>query len=348
LIAAPVNDEGAIMQDPVEAFSQGVNFTRYRGQLQGHYESYFVRANHPHRAQAFWIRYTIFSPKGRPADAIGELWAIYFDAEQNRHAVAKREYRIADCDFDVSSFRVRVGQATLQPNRLEGAIEGSHHSLAWDLKFEGASAPLLLLPLALYEGGFPAAKSVVSLPMASFNGLLNIDGTQIQIADWIGTQNHNWGSRHTDLYAWGQVAGFDNQPDSFLEVATARLRLGPFWTPPITPIVLHHRQREYAFTRLGQAIRAKGRFGYFSWQFASRNADAEIAATISAPREAFIGLRYYNPPGGIKYCLNSKIAHCTLRLTDRRAGTTEMLETANRAAFEILTDDENHGVPMSA
>jgi hypothetical protein len=125
------------MQDRLETFSQGVNFTRYRGQPQGHYESFFVRANHPHRAQAFWIRYTIFNPKGRPNDAIGELWAIYFDAEQNRNVTAKQEYRLADCDFDVSSFRVRVGKATLWPNRLEGAIEGKQHSLAWDLKSRG-------------------------------------------------------------------------------------------------------------------------------------------------------------------------------------------------------------------
>jgi hypothetical protein len=59
-------------------------------------------------------------------------------------------------------------------------------------------------------------------------------------------------------------------------------------------------------------------------------------------------LNYYNPPGGAKHCLNSKIAGCTLRLTDRRAGTTEVLETRNRAAFEILTDDDKHGVDMSA
>jgi hypothetical protein len=218
-----------------------VNFTRYRGQPQGHYESFFVRANHPHRAQAFWIRYTIFSPKVRPGDAIGELWAIFFDAADNRHTAAKRECRFADCDFDISSFRVRVGEATLRPNQLEGAIQDKQHNLAWDLKFEGASPPVLLLPLALYRGRFPAAKSVVGLPMARFSGLLTVDGEKIEIADWVGSQNHNWGFRHTDLYAWGQVAGFDNQPDSFMEVATAKLRLGPFWTPPITPMVLRHR-----------------------------------------------------------------------------------------------------------
>jgi hypothetical protein len=336
------------MQDRLEAFSREVNFTRYRGQPEGHYESFFLRANHPRRAEAFWIRYTIFSPKGRPEDAIGELWAIFFDAGQNRHAIAKQEFRFADCEFDTASFRVRVGKATLGSNRLEGAIAGQQHSLAWDLEFAGASPPLLLLPLALYRGGLPAAKSVVSLPMARFSGTLTIDGKRIEIADWVGSQNHNWGSRHTDLYAWGQVAGFDNQPDSFLEVATAKLRLGPFWTPPITPMVLRHRQKEYAFTGLGQAIRARGKFGYFSWEFASRNAKAEIVATISAPRDAFVGLRYYNPPGGIKHCLNSKIASCTLRLTDRQTGATEVLETKSRAAFEILTDDAKHGVEMSA
>ncbi|OGI62751.1 MAG: hypothetical protein A2W18_11080 [Candidatus Muproteobacteria bacterium RBG_16_60_9] len=50
----------------------------------GHYESYFQRANHPERPHAFWIRYTVFCPKGRPGDAAGELWAIYFDGERER------------------------------------------------------------------------------------------------------------------------------------------------------------------------------------------------------------------------------------------------------------------------
>ncbi len=335
------------MQDQLEEFSQRVNFTRYRGQPEGHYESFFLRANHPRRPQAFWVRYTIFSAKGRPRDAIGELWALFFDGERNSHAAAKQEHPFSNCDFDTSSFRVRVGSATLQAGRAEGAIAGKAHSLAWELGFEGASRPALLLPLKLYEAGFPKAKSLVSLPMARFNGLLTVDGEKVDIAGWIGSQNHNWGSRHTDLYAWGQVAGFDNAPDSFLEVATVKLRLGPLWTPAITPMVLRHRQREYAFTELVQAIRARGRFRYFVWEFASRAAAAEISGRIAAPREAFVGLKYYNPPGGAKHCLNSKIASCTLRLRDRRAGTTEILETRSRAAFEILTDDAKHGVAIS-
>jgi hypothetical protein len=50
-------------------------------QPAGHYESYYLRGNHPNRPLAFWIRYTIFSAEGRPSDALGELWAIVIDGE---------------------------------------------------------------------------------------------------------------------------------------------------------------------------------------------------------------------------------------------------------------------------
>ncbi len=336
------------MQSEIQAFHQQVNHARFHGQAAGHYESFFLRANHPTRPLAFWIRYTIFSPRGCPANAVGELWAVFFNGETNRHAVAKEEYRLADCLFDTTAFGVRIGNATLGPHSLQGAIESKGQALAWDLAIEGDSAPILLLPLKLYQGGFPAAKSLVSLPLARFSGELSVNGESMDVADWVGSQNHNWGSRHTDLYAWGQVAGFDSHPESFLEVATARLRIGPLWTPPLTPLVLRHGRSEYALTGLVQGLRARGSFRYFNWEFKSENAEVAIDGVISAPRQAFVGLEYRNPPGGVKHCLNSKIASCTVHFRDKRNGATELLETKSRAAFEILTSDRNHGVAISA
>lgn len=336
------------MQTDLQAFFQNVNHTRFHGQAGGHYESFFLRANHPSRPLAFWIRYTIFCPKGRSGDAVGELWAVFFDGETHRHVVAKQEYSLADCAFDTSAFSVAVGTATLAPNRLRGAVESRGQALAWDLAYEGHSAPVLLLPLNLYQGSFPAAKSLVSLPLARFGGELSVDGAAIDVAGWVGSQNHNWGSRHTDLYAWGQVAGFDGHPESFLEVATARLKIGPFWTPPITPLVLRHRQREYALTGLVQGMRARGRFDYCNWEFGSETAEVAIEGLISASRDAFVGLSYRNPPGGAKHCLNSKVAACRLCIRDKRSGANEILETKSRAAFEILTSDADHGIAISA
>ena len=155
------------------------------------------------------------------------------------------------------------------------------------------------------------------------------------------------GRRHTDRYAWAQVAGFDGVPDSFLECSTAQVKLGPLWSPRFTLVVLRVEGEEYALNSLPQALRASGRCTGFDWTLRSRQGAVEITAQISAPRERFVGLRYGNPPGGAKTCLNTKLARVLLTL--RRAGRPDLqLQCAQRAAFEILTDDTGHGVPVVA
>jgi hypothetical protein len=340
------------MKNVLLQMRQQANHARYRsGQQAGHYESFFLRANHPNRPLAFWIRYTLFSPNRRPENALGELWAVFFDGGTHQHVAVKQEFPIAQCVFNTSAFFVRVGDACLEPGKLNGTIASGDHRIAWNLTSNGDAEPLLLLPLDFYDAAFPKAKSLVGLPMVAFNGSVSIDGNEIAIVNWVGSQNHNWGAKHTDLYAWGQVAGFDNHPDSFLEVATARLKIGPLWTPAMTPIVLRHRGEEIALNNLMQTLRARGSFRYFEWQFRSETQDALLEGKIAAPREAFVGLNYYNPPGGTKHCLNTKIASCELKVVRTRNGGTdppEILTTQHRAAFEILTDDRGHGVEIRA
>src|SRR5882724_12471980 len=40
---------------------------------KGHYESWFLRANHPGEPRALWLRHTFFRPAGNPDDAISAL-----------------------------------------------------------------------------------------------------------------------------------------------------------------------------------------------------------------------------------------------------------------------------------
>jgi hypothetical protein len=340
------------MSNSLSLMREQANHTRYQPrQMAGHYESFFLRANHPNRPLAFWIRYTLFTPNRRPEKALGELWAIFFDGETHQHIAVKQELLIKQCVFKTSEFFVRVGDTCLEPGKLNGMAASGNHRIAWNLTFRGDADPLFLLPLNFYDAAFPKAKSLVGLPMAIFNGSLAVDGKEIAIANWVGSQNHNWGAKHTDLYAWGQVAGFDNHPDSFLEVATARLKIGPLWTPAMTPIVLRHRGEEIALNNLMLTLRARGSFRYFEWHFKSETQAVSLEGTIRAPREAFVGLNYYNPPGGTKHCLNTKIASCELKVVRRRNGradTPEILATQHRAAFEILTDDRGHGIEIRA
>src|SRR5215469_17759340 len=238
-----------------------VNDTRYRpGTSDGHYESFFVRANHPTRPLALWIRYTVFSPRHHPEQAMGELWAIAFDGESEHHIAVKQEVPFAACTFDPSHFSVRVGDARLEAGKLAGAAASGGHSLRWDLQYSGDSAPLFLLPLDAYARPQPPAKALVGLPLALFSGELVVNDAVWQIAEWVGSQNHNWGTRHTDHYAWGQVAGFEGAPETFLEVITARRRLGPLWSPFVTLLVLRHDGEDIALNSPRQMRRARGAF----------------------------------------------------------------------------------------
>jgi hypothetical protein len=324
-----------------------LNRTRYvPGQKQGHYESFFQRGNHPTRPLAFWIRYTIFSPTGQPEKAIGELWAMFFNGETGQHIAVKEEHPLSSCRFERDRFGAQVGQAVLTPGKLTGSCTKGPHTVAWDLTYHSNQPPIHFLPASLYEGSLPRAKSFVGVPMAVYDGSVTVDGQKYEVERWAGSQNHNWGSRHTDYYAFGQVAGFDNAPDSFLEIVSAQLKFGPVWTPMLTPLVLRHKGKDHSFVTLPQTFKAKGKFGYFDWTFGAENDEVKIEGRIQAPQSAFVGLTYYNPPGGIKHCLNSKLADCQVTVTDKPSGKQESLTARHRAAFEILTDDRKHGVTI--
>lgn len=323
------------------------NTVRYHGESRGHYESWFIRANHPTQPKAFWIRYTIFSPKGRPHDAVGERWAIAFDGTTDRVVAAKSVVPLAECHFSDHALDVRIGDGTLAPGRAVGDAAQGDTRLTWDVELSCDKAPVLVLPERLYRAALPKAKVVVPQPNARFDGHLTVDGERWDIDGWTGSQNHNWGSKHTDFYAWGQVAGFDDAPGVFLECATAKLKLGPLWTPPLSIAVVRLPDAEIRLNTIRQAIRANAKIDGVSWTMQSKLGDVELEVQINAPESSFVGLTYANPPGGAKTCLNTKLARCTMSL--RRPGHDPLeLTTSHRAAFEILTDDPPSNIPVVA
>jgi hypothetical protein len=310
---------------------------------EGHYESYFLRANHPQRALAFWIRYTFFRPDKKPDDAVGEVWAIWFDGEAQRVAATKQVFPLTECSAGEGPMAIAIGASRLD----RGSMSGNADTTAWRMEYTSPAPPLMLLPEPFYERRLPRAKALVSAPGAVFNGQFEVDGERHLIDRWRGSQNHNWGSRHTDTYAWGQVAGFDDAPDVFLECTTARLKIGLLWTPPLTLVVLRIGADEYALNGLWQALRTRAEIDFFRWRIDARTSDVHITVDIQAPRSAFVGLAYANPPGGVKTCLNSKLAACSLILA-RRGQPPRTLHTEHGAAFEILTDRDDHGIPIVA
>ncbi len=262
-------------------------------------------------------------------EACGELWAMLF---RNGEVHAQKELIAAsECHLG-TGLDVRLGEASLQ----RGSALGQAGTIRWDLSFS-ENEPLLLLPPRLYEAPFPKAKVLVGSPGARFGGSLWFENEEISLEGFVGSQNHNWGSEHTSEYAWGQVAGFDEAPDAFLEVSTARIQLGALQTPWLTPIVFRENGRELRLSALWRAIKNHGRYDPLTlrWNFSGESSEGKIRGTIEAPPEAFLAIPYENPPGGTKHCLNSKIADAEIHIEWQ--GKVRTLRSPG-AAFEILGD----------
>ncbi len=142
------------------------NFTQYKGQKSGHYESYFLRANHPTEKKAFWIRYTIFSPKDHPEKALAELWGIWFDGYTGEHVAVKSEQPLSPNAYSNNNFHIDFKDATLNNRLAEGNIKSAKGEISWSLQYESEASPVFLFPLSSYDTPLPKAKSLVSLPMA--------------------------------------------------------------------------------------------------------------------------------------------------------------------------------------
>lgn len=333
---------------------------------QGHYESYFLRANHPTKKQAFWLRYTLFSSKDKTLET-AEIWGAFFD--KNEVIAIQQDISLNDCNLDNSQHAIELGSSYLKfahsgSGSVKGKASDKNKNMSWNINYQGEKNTALLLPETYYKKALPKAKVLVGIPQALFNGTISInrgdskngsisarnisddDSNEIiNIENWQGSENHNWGSKHTDEYAWGQVCGFDNEDNSFLECSTARIKLGPLWSPRMSLAILRVNEKEYRFNGLWQAIKNKGSYQYFDWHMHCRHNDYSIEIKMGAKACDIAGLSYRNPPGGNHTCLNSKVASCVVTLK-YKGNILHRLITKHRAAFEILTDDNSHGVTI--
>ena len=327
------------------------NANRLKFDLQsknGHYESYFLRANHPFKKLAFWFRYTIFKPRDSEQETIAEIWGVFF--EEDKIVAIQQDISLDQCNLSSSGdfLGISTSKLTFIKNgkaSANGELKNTQNNITWRLEYAGNDSPLLLLPSGYYNRRLPKAKALVGLPNALFNGSIIVNNKSYTITNWQGSENHNWGSQHTDEYAWGQVCGFDGHPNSFLECSTARIKLGSFWSPWMNLAVLRIAGQEYRFSGLWQAIKNQGHYDYFDWTMQCESKEYQLKIKINGSPKDFVAFYYKNPPGGRHTCLNSKVAFCEIILS-KSGKEIHHLTSQNKAAFEILTDDMQHGIEL--
>ena len=132
-----------------------------------------------------------------------------------------------------------------------------------------------------------------------------------------------------------------------LEIVTAHAAVGPFSLPAATLFVLRHGGKEFAVRSIPATRLTNGSYHPFSWSFTGLADGIEMEGQMSAAPGDAIGLTYADTNGETKYCYNSALATCRLRLYGPHFGETE-LNATRRAMFEILTDARHDAVPLLA
>jgi hypothetical protein len=315
-----------------------------------YYESRFVRANHPNQAMALWLRETLLLPTA--GEAVADVWVMVFDPDGAGNRALKVGHPMEASDYryetGADAWTARIGETSIDDACARGTITGAGRSAAWDLRIDaGDEPPVKLLTDRGYRAPFPTAKTLVRHPLATFDGQLEIDGTRLDVQHWTGSVNHNWGKRHTPAYAFGQVCGFDGEPEATLEIVTAHAAVGPVSLPAATLFVLRYGGREFAVRSILATGHTHGEYRPFSWSFGGRVGDVTMEGEITAEPSDVIGLTYFDTTGHTKYCYNSALATCRIRLSG--SGFTDVeLVASRRAMFEILLPQAHESVQLLA
>jgi hypothetical protein len=306
-----------------------------------YYESRFIRANHPDRAQAIWLRWTLLLPV--PGEPVADVWVMLFDPDGAGNRAIKVPHPVTEADYLSDPWSARIADTVIDDVHASGTLDGA----AWDLVIAPGDEPAVkLLTDRSYTAKFPTAKTQVRHPLARFDGTTVLGDTSVAVESWRGSVNHNWGSKHTPAYAFGQVCGFDDHPNSSLEVVTARAAVGPLRLPAATLFVLRHAGWEVAVRSVLAARHTRGSYEPFRWTFSGRADGFELRGEISAEPRDVIGLTYTDTNSQTKYCYNSALADC--RITVSGNGLDTELTASRRAMFEILTDERHASVPVLA
>jgi hypothetical protein len=287
--------------------------------MRGRYESWYVRAVDPDGPRGVWIRHTTLQRTGGPP--VRSLWCTVWDAPAGSPVTVKATP--GEC-------------APFAPDAVRGsATAGSHHA-TWDLVMAATAPPLRHLPHpALYAAPLPRTKLESPAPAACVSGRVEAGGRRLELDGWPGMVGHNWGARHAERWVWVHGIGFEDAPDTWLDLAAGRVRVGPATTPWIANGALYVGGARRALGGLRERAEVDARPG------AATFALGDVRIRVTAPREQTVAWVYADPAGGEHHALNCSIAAIEVSTVSRT------LTSTHGGAYELGVRETDHGIPLA-
>jgi hypothetical protein len=318
-----------------------LNAPRWNGR-PGHYEVHYLTLTDPRSGVGIWIRYTMLAPVDPTGDPpTCSLWFLAMDPRQpgKQPLARKTTFEIADMRSQADPFELRIGEAVLSDNGMQGGFE----DVAWDLRWTPSPKPYK--PVDPLLGRLGLAKTVFVLPHAdlTIDGHVEIGDERLELTGVRGAQAHLWGSEHARSWAWlhcNDLADADGEPvPGFVESVSAIVSRFGREIGPNTPVVGRIAGSDFISTSPRRILSNQSTFGLNAWRFEAVSGSRRLVAEVEAPTSQLAGVTYHDPDGSHAYCYNSEIASLELTVHERsrRGGgwqQTQRLQARGRAHFE--------------
>lgn len=304
----------------------------------GMYESFYLRAVSPAEPLGVWIRCTVAKRPGQAPR--GSVWCTVFDAAAGAPFMHKTTTEKLSVPAEGW---IAVGETRLGP----GVAEGTCGESSWSLRFQSDEQELRHLPRELlYRAPLPRTKLTSPAPAARFSGSLRLRERTIDLAGWHGMVGHNWGSEHAARWIWLHGIDFDQEPDTWIDVAVGRIEVGGRLSPWIANGALCLQGRRLPLGGLlARGLRVAERPERCSLHLPGRGG-LSVEAHVQTPAGTAAGWRYADPDGSQHDVINCSIA--ALRLVVRRKGeASQTLLSRHGTAYELGMREHDHGVSIA-
>jgi hypothetical protein len=303
--------------------AEAANLPRWRGE-PGFFEIWFLVAFDAAAARAWWFRYTLFAPAaGRPEAPRATLWAAAFDVAATPPVRAVKSI-LPIGHFDAGSgdrFAIRLGDAELTHGRATGRVAGGDGTIAWDLAFVPAAAPVERGPRWLERLPLPT-RVTHAHGDARFSGWVEVDGVRHAVAMLPGLQKHIWGSRRVEELFWIHVPAFDEDPGATLEATAVRVHrtlARGVAAPSVASIWLRSGGAEHGWWRGAGLLTSRVEpGGPGELQFRAASSTRRVEGRAWCDPKTLAGWVYRDPSGVDLHVAQSDVASCHLSVQHRR------------------------------
>ena len=220
----------------------------------------------------------------------------------------------------------------------------------WELALTGGGAPLAhLRPGALYRLPLPRTKLEAPVPDGIASGHVVLDGSRLDVVGWRATVGHNWGTEHAERWVWLHAAGFEDEPETWLELAIARVRVGGVLTPWVANGAVSVGGRRFRLGGLGHVAGVRVDAAPGRLEAIVPGEGVRIRVAVRAELDQTVGFTYAgvgaDPTGGERVVLHAGLAEVHLRV-GRPARSPAELATASGGAYELGGRDLAHEVAL--